>query len=211
MPSLGPLGPRLPHRVVVPAVDRLPRVAAVLAAEQALRRAARVPDAGLVGVARASARTPRCRRALERGRRPRTRAAASPRSTSRRGRSSGTRSGRGGRCAPPSSSVRRSRGSSTTCCDDVAEEHRPRRPTTSCASRRRARIHAPLRVPDEQARGVSHCVASSGGQIATSRASDSRGSGYSSLSRARACHATSSGVTHLTVCRPVGVPSSGGV
>ena len=49
---LGPLGPRLPHRMVVPAVDGRPRVAAVVAAEQALRRSAGVPDAGLVGVAR---------------------------------------------------------------------------------------------------------------------------------------------------------------
>ena len=47
---LGPLGPRRPHRMVVPTVDRIPRCATVAADEQALRRAAGVPHTGFVGV-----------------------------------------------------------------------------------------------------------------------------------------------------------------
>ena len=42
--------PRLPHLVVVEPGDRRPRVATVVAAEEALRRGARVPDARLVGM-----------------------------------------------------------------------------------------------------------------------------------------------------------------
>ena len=95
---LRPLGPRLPHRVVVPAAHRLPRVAAVVGAEQALRRAAGVPDAGLARVAgrQPEHRVAGCARA---DRRSRTRAARRLLSTIARGRSSGTPSGRGGRCA----------------------------------------------------------------------------------------------------------------
>ena len=47
--DVGPLRPLAPARVVVPAGHRRPGVAVVLAAEQALRRAAGVPGARLVG------------------------------------------------------------------------------------------------------------------------------------------------------------------
>ena len=80
--------------------DRRPRVATVVAAEEALRRSARVPDAGLVGMTGRSARTRsgRCARARHPRRR---RAAASPRSTSRRDRSTGRPSARGVRSGTP--------------------------------------------------------------------------------------------------------------
>ena len=94
--------PRAVLRVVVEPGHRLPGDAAVLGAEQALRRGARVPDAGLARVAGRQPEGVVDGAALHRPLAPSgTPAAALPPSRCGRGRWSERRSGRGGRSSPP--------------------------------------------------------------------------------------------------------------
>ena len=133
--------------------DRLPRVAAVVAAEQALGRAARVPDAGLVGVARRQPehRVAGCAASAVAGRERRR--AASPR-VHVRPRSS-ERNTVGPRWPVRGREQQRAAVARVEhhVLRDVAEEHRPvavhdRRSTSA------VEIHAPLRVPTSKL-GVS--------------------------------------------------------
>ncbi len=146
---LGVLRPGLPHRVVVPAVDRRPGVTGVFTPEQALRAAAGVPDA------RARRRGPGVSQNTLRRLRPRRSPvwnAGGRDASDQVAPKSVVRNSVGPRWPVPaaSSSVRPSRGSSTACWTMW-----PRKCGPSTDHDRRSasakRIQAPLRVPRKRA------------------------------------------------------------
>ena len=172
--------PRLALRMLVEAVDAVPRRAAVLRAEQSLRRRARVPDARLRRVARRQPERVIDDAAAALARTP---AAWSPPSRSCRDRSSETPSGRGARCARRRAASCR-RADRQRVMDDVAEEMRPGElPRAARGIARRASTGPCASRSSKRARGARRRRELRHGVAGIDDAADLRAGSYRTLRR----------------------------